>query len=102
MYNLKKVKKLSTNYMVTHYKLFVDHIVEAGENVVWVNRENKYKYTLKFSNKAWWLMIKHLIFPTVNDNILAAVNACLVSSFMAVLQLNIPCIIVEVIQNRVL
>lgn len=44
---LKKVKKFSTNNKVMNYNWLGNHIIEAGENVVWVNGEIIFKHTLK-------------------------------------------------------
>lgn len=88
MNDLKRLKKLCIKAKEIHYRWLVGHITEAGENIVWVNRAIIYKTTLRFISKAWWLIIKHQIIPTNNDNILGATNAYLVTALILGVKLN--------------
>lgn len=85
-----------------HYRWLAGHITKAGENYPCLNADTIYKNSLKFDAKAYWSIVRHCISPPSNHNILGKTNSCLVVALILRVDLNIPWIIIDEIQDRVL
>lgn len=70
MNNLRRVKKLTIDDKSIYHRWLACHIAEVGKNGSWVNGATIYKHSLKFTLKAWWLVVRQRIVPTTNDNTL--------------------------------
>lgn len=81
MLELRKVKMLSMEVKLMHYKWLADHIIEVNERTDWVIGATIYKPTLSLTSKEWLSIVRHCIVPTSNDNILSVEKDGLVVAF---------------------
>lgn len=102
MHDLNIVNKLNSDEKSINYGWPASHIIKAVKNSLWVNGVTIYKNSLKFTTKVWCPVVRHQIIPIDNRNTLGVANAFNVKALVSGVELNIPRIIEEQIQEKML